>query len=587
MKSLLIKFIAIIGVMFITVSCGEDWLEPNPKSFYTPENTLVDAEGMEGMLLACRKRLRWITHEWRWLQRIEYIATDISTTGRTPAPKNFATEWLPEGGAFLQHRVWDAAWENIRDANVIISRLPDANIQDQNTRNAILAEAYWHRAFWYFYLTMKFGDVPWAGKEYKSPKLDFYSYTRESILGKIKNDLEYAVQWLPQSVMPGKVNRAAGYYLLTKVYMTVGEFDNAINAASQVIDNGNYHLMTESFGQGAHHNVIWDLFEKKNYSASSNKEAILVTQDKYGLEGNDATDRIRFWAPLWWWTPVRDPDGFGATVYTDDAFSDTVGRGIGSRTPSNYYAYQLSKLPGDLRFSDDNWFTKDEFIYNVPESNYYGQPIQAEYIGIDSIRCLYPWRYDKFYVEDEGREITRNGGHTDWYLYRLAGLYLLRAEAYWYNGNSAAAADDINKIRERANAPLIDPADVDIGTIFDERARELVGEEKRMTEMQRASYILAKQNMMGYSMENFYQKNWWYDRVNEKNNYFRDKVEYGGSAYNIATNNVDLPIPQSAIDANTEGHINQPPGYPGAEDNVEPKTEITPNEAEQELRDDL
>ena len=174
MKSLLIKFIAIIGVLFITVSCGEDWLEPNPKSFYTPENTLVDAEGMEGMLLACRKRLRWITHEWRWLQRIEYIATDISTTGRTPAPKNFATEWLPEGGAFLQHRVWDAAWENIRDANVIISRLPDANIQDQNTRNAILAEAYWHRAFWYFYLTMKFGDVPWAGKEYKSPKLDFY-----------------------------------------------------------------------------------------------------------------------------------------------------------------------------------------------------------------------------------------------------------------------------------------------------------------------------------------------------------------------------------------------------------------------------
>ncbi|WP_245977396.1 RagB/SusD family nutrient uptake outer membrane protein [Albibacterium indicum] len=39
------------------------------------------------------------------------------------------------------------------------------------------------------------------------------------------------------------------------------------------------------------------------------------------------------------------------------------------------------------------------------------------------------------------------GGHTDWYVFRLAETYLLRAEAHYWNGNLAAAAQDINAVR--------------------------------------------------------------------------------------------------------------------------------------------
>jgi starch-binding outer membrane protein, SusD/RagB family len=35
------------------------------------------------------------------------------------------------------------------------------------------------------------------------------------------------------------------------------------------------------------------------------------------------------------------------------------------------------------------------------------------------------------------------------------------------------------------------------------------------------------------------------------------------------------PIPQDVIDSNQGGHINQNKGYPGAENNVTAKTEIT------------
>jgi hypothetical protein len=581
----------VIGIAVFTVSCGKDFLSPKPKSFYSPKNTYTDVSGFEAALLACRKRLRWITHHERFLSRNEYVATDVSINAHTGANHDLTTAWSPDN-AFGQLNVWIDATDNITDANTIIDKLAKADIQNKQKRNAILAEAYWHRAFWYLYLTMKFGDVPWVGKQVKKPKLDFYTYTRESILEKIKKDLEYAVQWLPENVKPGQINRAAGYYLLTEVYMTVGEFDNAIKAASHVIDGGKYHLMTKRFGQGRYadnprFNVVWDLFQKKNISSSENKEVILATQDKYGLEGASAPHKLRRWTPLWWWPPVRDPDGKHATSYGHNAFSDSVGRGIGGVRPSNYYAFKLSQLPGDLRFSDTNWFSEDEYIYNVPSSNYYGQPIQKKYIGIDSIRCLFPWRYDKFFIPYDIDKLTRDGGHSDRYLYRLAGLYLLRAEAYWYNDNSAAAAKDIDAVRERSHAPDIQPSDVNIGTIFDERARELFGEGRRMTQMARASYILARQNMMGYSLDTFHKKNWWYDRVMKKNNYFRDGISYGGTTYKIAPYEVNLPIPQNVIDANTEGHINQTPGYAGSEDNIKPKSKITPTKAEKELRPNL
>ena len=42
-----ISKLVIIGSVAITLSsCGDSWLEPKPLSFYSPENTLVDAKGM-------------------------------------------------------------------------------------------------------------------------------------------------------------------------------------------------------------------------------------------------------------------------------------------------------------------------------------------------------------------------------------------------------------------------------------------------------------------------------------------------------------------------------------------------------------
>jgi hypothetical protein len=71
-----------------------------------------------------------------------------------------------------------AMYKYIKDANVLISRIDNIKWDNQNDRNALLAEALWHRAYWYYRLVNSWGDVPWVGKEVTNAKLDYQTYSR-------------------------------------------------------------------------------------------------------------------------------------------------------------------------------------------------------------------------------------------------------------------------------------------------------------------------------------------------------------------------------------------------------------------------
>ncbi len=139
----------------------------------------------------------------------------------------------------------------------------------------------------------------------------------------------------------------------------------------------------------------------------------------------------------------------------------------------------------------------------------------------------------------------------------------------------ALAASDINKVRQRANAPLITSADVTIDYIFDERARELYAEEPRHSEMVRVAFIFAKLNKNGYTLSTISQKNWLHDRIMQKNPFFSPPLyNFFDNTAAIFPYNILWPIPQSVITANTLGRINQNVGYAGAELNVAPLDKI-------------
>jgi hypothetical protein len=217
-----------------------------------------------------------------------------------------------------------------------------------------------------------------------------------------------------------------------------------------------------------------------------------------------------------------------------------------------------------------------ELLYNNPNSVDFGKPININYLAdlIDTFKHVYAIPHYIMYVPQHDPKAQPRGDNGDWYVFRLAETLLLRAEAYYWKGQLAEAAADINVVRARAKALPIDPSEVTIDFIFDERARELFAEEPRHSELVRVSYIMAKSNLNGYNLAGFSDRNYYFDRVMKHNPTYEQKITLLGNTANIAPFHVLWPIPSSVITANTLATINQNIGYDGAERNIPPLESI-------------
>ena len=140
--------------------------------------------------------------------------------------------------------------------------------------------------------------------------------------------------------------------MLTKIYLSNGKFTEAVDASSAVINDGIHFLMTDRFGVDAsdpQFNTIWDLHQKDNKSSSSNKEGILVVQERYGFpeaEISGGTQAMRRYVPSWWNSSyMKDPDGKRGTIDTQgNEFVIKIGRGVGYVRPCSYYNLSLIQI---------------------------------------------------------------------------------------------------------------------------------------------------------------------------------------------------------------------------------------------------
>ena len=601
-----------VGLMIATFTgCKKDYLKPKPLSFYEPSETYVDATAMKAALAACGRNLRTEYYGGNPPILTEMLFTDIAvegTTDKSGPAQDLNLLITPDLVTFNNddrnkiYTYWFEAYRGIKYANTVISRIDNATYASPQERNAILGAAYFHRALRYYRLTHQFGDVPAIMKEMTEPKLDFYSTKREVILQKIKLDLDSALLWTSDAVSKGEVTKGAVAHLLTKVNLALGNFDEAITAANTIINGSTYSLMKNTFGSAAPpitvlpgtkvavplpKNVIWDLHRPENKSIAANKEGIMMIIDRFG-DGQFGTGMtIMRQAVPFWGTNVNSPSGKkGTNDNTNPEFiqSNLYGRGIGRTRPSNYAQYEIWDDPNDLRHAKGNWMTMEEILYNdmgLKNSNdpNYLQPLQLRnasggILCTDTIRSWFGWPQYKIFIPDNENS-PMQGGHSDWYLFRIAETYLLRAEAYFWKGDLAKAAEDINAVRTRAGCAPITADQVNIGTIFDERARELFFEEPRKTELTRVSFLFAKtgkaaENGKTYSLEGISDDNYIYDRVMAKNNFYKlGIVTNHGDKYTISPYHILWPIPTPSIQANSNGIIKQNKGYTGYDPSVQ------------------
>jgi hypothetical protein len=615
----------VIGICILTFisGCKKDFLKPDPLSFYEPDITFSSRAGLEATTAMLDRHLRtyWSHLNTRDISvpiGTEYMLSDVAVSAKTDDGNIFAdvaTRLTPTDGMFdndvnMISFFWGETYNGIKYANTITSLIDNVPGLDQGTKREFLGRAYFHRSFRYLALCFQFKDVPLVTKILTAPKQNYKTTSREAILEMITADMEKAVAWVPeQSKMAyiGMINKGACRQLLTKCYLATGQWEKAIAQADTLINQSGYALMNNSFGTFDNpspvnwpvtRNVIWDLHRPVNKAIAANKEAILVMPNR---EGTDATIRyksMRNWGPMWNQAALKSPSGkvllsvgkTDAKYRAENDINGTVGRGIAMIRPTYFAQFGLWSVNGqndaaDLRHNSavGNWANMEMLKYNDPTDSFYGQNLRL-YNGntllcTDTIRSWFNWPHYKIYIEDPVFLATptsnrNDGGAADWYCYRLAETYLLRAEAQFYKGNVGAAVEDVNAVRRRAQCAQL-YSTVNIGDIVNERARELYMEEWRHMELSRISYSLAlsgKSDEWGntYNVNTLASNNYWYQRIQHYNDYYnKNKVSVRNRNYTIAPNNIYWPIPQTAINSNLYGKLRQNSGYSGYDGGIE------------------
>ena len=545
MKNLIYLF----SLFLIITSCNEDqWLEEEAFSFYTPDNSYTTPEQLDIAVVQLYSNVSNMLYgsgangdsfTFQYTTDVGYDAI---------APNHQLNSWgdqiRPETRQIGEF--WNDFYQQIYDANVILNRIDNIEFTSEDQRNIKKGEAKFFRAFAYRGLVTMYGGVPLVLEETDSPKRDFVRASAAEVWAQIIEDLTDAALFLPgadEVEQDGRIAKGAAFHLLSEAYIVTKDYPKAITAASEVIDNLGYSLMKDRFGTRSDEpgDVYWDLFRRGNQNrGSGNTEAIYVSQYEYLVAGGEINDNLpRFLVPLYWQLKGNS-DGVNLFVGPTKKYG---GRGIGWWAASDYMLNQVWQNSGnDIRNSEYNIIR--DIVADNPESAYYGQKIIESGSITEFSDPLKRWWTAIFAKSTpinnfpaEVGDNQANSSYRDRYVMRLAETYLLRAEAYYLDGNLDAAADDINEVRERSMATPIGPSDVNMEFILDERARELFVEENRLMTLMRTGTIV--------------------ERVRSFN-----PMHNGTLGANQIFDYQNLwPIPNSEIERNTEAKLDQNPGY--------------------------
>lgn len=631
----------VVGTIFAG-GCSEDFLEPTPLSSYEPTATFTTEPGLKSALAICDRHLKlyWATdHNEMLTLGTEYIFSELMVASATDKRSmlcdvaNMLTPTSETGGLQNLDRtnsiryLWEETYKGIMYANTIIQFVDDVEGLDEATKNIYKARAYFHRAFRYMALVFQFGDVPLTTQVIEVPKLNYRSTERDAILAMITKDMEFAVEWAPDQTdmdLVGMVNKGACRMLLAKCYLAVGEYEKAKEQTDILIEDSGYSLMQENFGtfnDGGEpqtwpitRNVIWDLHRAENKLISANKEVIMGMPNRGSDEESFVkmlTMRILY--PFLFDGRVKTTDGKQALLNLRRNHADynpeydymrAFGRGIATFRPTYFHTHALWSVNGqmdetDLRHNSEvgNWVRMEDYRVNNKASAEFGNPVRlfddnGKLLCTDTIRRWFDVPHYKLYLDDpvneanisgsDGLRGATDGGNADWYLYRLAEAYLLRAEAkYYLNENDPTIKDDLNALRQRANCTELYTGAVTIGDIMNERARELFWEEWRNVELTRVSLCLARSGKPDewgntYNLADFDKQSgtdpeggsYWYQRIVHYSMYNKGPVQIdatGNSSpnYTMDKKNIYWPIPDAAVTANSRGKLSQNYGYDG------------------------
>ncbi|MGN7824155.1 RagB/SusD family nutrient uptake outer membrane protein [Chitinophaga sp. 22536] len=562
-------FIYLLCIGAALSSCSKSFLDEDPLSIYTPDNSLQTSTQFQQATNNLYNGVRNI-----YMGNINldtyfglYYATDFAYNGTDydPAAKLNAYKATMVPTYFIPGNMWTAFYKIITNANLIISQASKSTKLSDADKNSFLGQALFFRAYSYNVLANLYGGVPIELNELSGPRYDYVRASREAVYQQCKKDLQQAIGILSDinQVPDGTVNKQIAKHVLTEVLISLKDYDGAISSASDVINFSGVSLMNSRFGRRANlpGDVYRDLFEYNNQNYSTgNHEGLLVIQST--LNNSASVGDQSAWAVVPSLTGVRITEATTKTkmsILFNAKFVDSVSsNGIGWIRPTSHFFYEIW-TPGDIRNSSYN-IVRDIRISGVPANSpdygkwyvkdgYKAKVAPADFR--DTIRNFYPVIRKMSpsagdFVSVAGPSILTNvtnpfGGFLlngasrlfmQKYMARVAETYLLRAEAYLAKGDAQKATDDVNVLRIRAGATPATAAEMNLDYILDERLRELYMEEFRAVTLTRLGKL-----------------------------YDRDKKYNPKSGLTIEPYHNLWPIPSTEITQNTGAVLEQNQGY--------------------------
>jgi len=420
----------ILGIVLLAgfTSCGSDWLDLNPTSAVATSDALSTKDGLQTALNGAYRQL---AGHWFYGDRIPMYAElkgedmqSASSSSRGYGYYSFTS--TPDDEEITS--CWNLGYQVIHSTNNIIGAI-DANFDTSDATIAkIRSQALAIRALVLFQLTNVYGPAysiksTALGACIVTEKNDvYYMPTRSTVAEcytQVISDLKEAISGgLPTTATGGYINKWAAEGLLSRVYLYMNDYTNALAYAKDVITNASsiYSLVSN-----ANYAKMWG----SKYSTESIFEIYYSTSENIGA---DCLQTICNWT------------GYAGMILTKD------------------YLNLLDQDANDVRHC----------FLNIGDANHYTtdngttQKVWlTKYCGTGTVAA------------------PANVQYNDIYVLRLSELYLTAAECeYRLNGATSTALSYINAIVTRANPnnSLTASTLTSVDRILQERRRELVGE---------------------------------------------------------------------------------------------------------------
>ena len=464
----------VVPLLIVGQSCTD--LTEVPQDALTPKNAFhTDAEVLAG-----------VAGVYANLRDIEFWELNEVTTDEAIVPTR-GNDWYDNGTWLELHRqTWTAssgtalgnmnnAWNNlfsgVAKANLMIDVITKAG---GTNAPRTLAELRTLRAWHYYKLLDMFGNVPivtgTALKQYPSA-------TRSEVFAFVEKELNESRAALPDKWDGsgyGRLTKGAADAMLASIYLNAGVFSKntgvnatsynscnvpvsggtngcaaAIAAATRVINSGVYTL-----------NPDWkNNFALNNETSPENIFVIVYVTDQ-ALGGNAPMRTLHYnQLNTGWGTPWN---GVATLAETYNAFDPAdERRGMFLQGPQNSFE---TNAP-----AKDRTGARLDFSINIPDATQAG-----EGIGV---------RFNKFPPLPNAP--SGNGHPNDYPFFRLAEMYLIKAEAELELGQTGAALTDLNLVHSRHFNPPQALTAVSRDVLLKERLFEFTVEGKRRTDLVR------------------------------------------------------------------------------------------------------